>query len=500
MLLTVAEMRAVEDSAFARGISAEALMEQAGLAIAEAVARFFDAPGHAVVFCGKGNNAGDVLVAARHLANHGWQIELDLTFPEADLSPLAAQKLAELRATSPSQPSIAALAPRPAFGSLNSQPTVVLDGLLGIGAQGSPREPIASAIRRINALREHHGAFVVAADLPSGLDADTGQPGEPCVTADLTVTIGHCKTGLVADPATAFVGRLALAPLEELSAAPSGPPAELITPELLRPLLPPRPFDSHKGTWGRVGIIAGSPGYLGAARLCAEAALRAGAGLVTLYALPKSYELLAPAVPPEVMVRPVASFGAAMADRLDAIAIGPGLGSNPGAVVRDIVTGFTGPAVVDADALNLLAREPDAWSELAGPRLFTPHPGEMARLFPSSTHFSRRQTAEQYAERHKITVLLKGARTVIAETGQPTAFNTTGNPGMGSGGMGDVLSGVCAAWMAQGRTPREAAMLGAWICGRAAERAVFGPGGSPESLVAGDVIRHLGGTIRELRG
>lgn len=489
MLITCDEMKAAEAAAFQKGVDPEHLMESAGLAIADAIRDFFPAPGRAVVFCGKGNNTGDVLVTARHLALRGWDIALDLAFPETALSPLASQKLAALRAA-PSPPS--ALPP--------TAPLVALDGLLGIGAQGSPREPLATAIHRINDLRARHGAFIVAADLPSGLDADTGEPADPCVVADLTVTIGHAKTGLVADPATAFVGRLALAPLAELPAAPAGPPADLITPDLLRPLLPPRPFDSHKGTWGRVGIIAGSLGYLGAARLCAEAALRAGAGLVTLYALPKSYELLAPAVPPEIMVRPVASFGAAMSDRLNAIAIGPGLGSNPDAVVRDIVTRFTGPAVVDADALNLLARNPYAWRKLAGPRLFTPHPGEMARLFPTGTYFTRRQTAEQYAERYKITVLLKGARTVIAETGRPTVFNTTGNPGMGSGGMGDVLSGVCAAWMAQGRTPREAAMLGAWICGRAAERAVFGPGGSPESLVAGDVIRHLGGTIRELRG
>ena len=482
-------MKAIESAAFQRGVDPERLMEAAGLAIADAIHDFFPTPGRAIVFCGKGNNAGDVLVTARHLTRRGCQIALDPAFPEREFSPLAAKKFVELRAASSSSQ----------FSTLNSHPTVVLDGLLGIGAHGSPREPVTAAIHRITDLRQHHGAFVVAADLPSGLDADTGEPGQPCVVADLTVTIGHAKAGLVADQATAFVGRLALAPLDEL-ATDVGDAAALITPELLRPLLPPRPFDSHKGTWGRVGIIAGSRGYLGAARLCAEAALRAGAGLVTLYALPESYDLLAASVAPEVMVRPVATYAEALADRLDALAIGPGLGSNPAPGVLEIVATFPGPAVIDADALNLLSRSTDAWPQMAGPRLFTPHPGEMARLFPAEKTLTRRQTAEQYAARHTLTVLLKGSRTVIAETGRPTLFNTTGNPGMGSGGMGDVLTGVTAAWMAQGRAPREAAMLGAWICGRAAERAVFAPGGSPESLVASDVIRQLGGTVSELRG
>ncbi|HEY8899329.1 MAG TPA: NAD(P)H-hydrate dehydratase [Chthoniobacterales bacterium] len=485
MLLSSAEMRAVEEDAFARGVNAEDLMDRAGLGIAEAILAFVPGPAHVIAVCGKGNNAGDVLVAARHLARRGWNVEADLVFPEHDLSPLAAKKLTELRASLRFETSMA-----PSL--------VLLDGLLGIGARGAPREPIALAIRRIDALRQQRGAFVVAADLPSGLDADTGEAAESCVVADLTVTIGHPKAGLLADAATAVVGRLALVPLDELATS-EGDAAELVTPLRLQSLLPPRPFDSHKGTWGRIGILAGSRGTLGAARLCAEGALRAGAGLVTLYALPDCYELLAATMPPEVMVRPVARHTDALADRLDAIAIGPGIGSPAAAEILPIITGFSGPMVVDADALNLLARTPGAWQKMAGPRLFTPHPGEMARLFPESRSLSRRATAEKFAGTHHVTVLLKGARTVIAEAGAPTVFNTTGNPGMGSGGMGDVLSGVCATFLGQGHSPREAAMLGAWICGRAAERFVFGPGGSPEGLVASDVIHRLGETMQDIR-
>ncbi len=486
MLLTCAQMKTVEEAAFARGISAETLMESAGAAIARQILSFFPEPGRAIVFCGKGHNAGDVLVTARHLAARGWAIELELVFPESELAPLAAGKLAELRAAPPSP-----------VGASNE--LIVLDGLLGIGAHGAPREPIAGAIRRINALRIETSAFVVAADIPSGLDGDSGAPADPCVVADLTVAIAHAKTGLVADEATSHVGRLALASLPDLSAT-EGDDAQLITPALLRPLLPPRPFESHKGTWGRVGIVAGSPGFLGAARLCAEAALRSGAGLVTLYATPDVYPLLAPAVPPEIMVMPVRSYLSAIDHRLDALGIGPGLGTEHGTAIREIITRKTCPTVVDAEALNLLSRTPYAWESMDGPRLFTPHPVEMARLFRESADLTRRETAGRYVARHKVTLLLKGSRTIIAERGQPMAYNTTGNPGMGSGGMGDVLTGVCTALMAAHHlSPREAAMLGAWLCGRAAEIAVFGPNGSPESLSATDVIHHLGAAFRDLR-
>jgi hydroxyethylthiazole kinase-like uncharacterized protein yjeF len=479
-------MKATESAAFARGVSAELLMESAGLAIARNIRDFFPDPGHALAVCGKGHNAGDTLVAARHLATAGWSVEIDFAFPETELSPLAAKKLSDLRAA-------------PQSKIQNRKPKIVLDGLLGIGASGTPREPVAAAIRRIQSLRNKQGAFAVAVDIPSGLDADTGIPSDPCVTADLTVTIGHCKKGLVADSATNFVGRLALAALPELIADENADGSTLITPELLRPLLRPRSFDSHKGTWGRVGIVAGSPGFVGAARLCAEAALRSGAGLVTLYATPEIYGTLAATVSPEIMVMPVRGYLSALSHRLDAVGIGPGLGSQHGTEIRELVTRMTCPMVVDADALNQLARNPYSWQKMEGPRLFTPHPIELARLFRESMDIPRREAAEQYVAKHPVTLLFKGSRSIIAERKHPLLFNTTGNPGMGSGGMGDALTGVCASLMAAKHSPREAAMLGSWICGRAAELSVFRPGGSPESLTASDVIHHLGAAFEDLR-
>ncbi len=478
-------MKAAEEAAFARGVSAEDLMETAARGIARAILAFFPNPGHLLLVVGKGHNAGDVLAAARLLAPLGWTWELDAAFPEADLAPLTARQLAALRATRPSAPP-----------GLLPAPLVALDGLLGIGAQGEPRAPIAAAIARLHAHRAR-GAFVVAADLPSGLDADTGRATAACVTADLTVTIGYAKAGLVADLAANHVGRLALVPLPEVT-APGGDPAELLTPAALLPLVPPRPFESHKGIWGRIGIIAGSRGYTGAARLCATGVLRAGGGLITLYATPDHYATLAATVPPEIMVRPVDSYADVLREPHDALAIGPGLGPDPSPAVLELLLRFPGPAVIDADALNLLSRQP-AFPAMAGPRLLTPHPGEMARLWPQERPATRRATAEEFAARHGVTLLLKGSRTVIATPGHPTAFNSTGHPGMGTGGMGDVLTGVCAALLARGIDPHDAAGLGAWLCGRAAERAIFGRGGSPESLAASDVLARLGAAFGDLR-
>lgn len=485
MLVTCEEMKRIEAAAFTNGADARDLMEQAGLGMAREIARFFPVPARVLAVCGKGNNAGDVLVAARHLRNAGWSASELLVFPDSDLSPLAAAQLERFRDT-----------PTLTDSRLADRRLVVLDGLLGIGTDGAPREPIAAAIRQIATLRNANGAFVVAADIPSGLDGDSGIAATPCVTADLTVTIGQPKTGLVADSATAHVGRLAFIPLEKLSIT-SGNTAGLITPELLRPLLRPPAFESHKGTWGRVGVVAGSRGFLGAARLCATGALRAGGGLVTLYALPEVYDLLAATCPPEVMVKPVPCIADALSDPLDALALGPGTGASHDDDILSLAAHAKCPAVIDADALNALARH-ENWPAFSAARLLTPHPGEMLRLFPESRLLSRRETAERFTHRHPVTLLLKGSRSIIAEAGKPTLFNTTGNPGMGSGGMGDVLTGVAAALLARHFSTHDAALLAAWICGRAAEHRVFGPGGSPESLVASDIPGNLGAAFAEL--
>ena len=476
MILTAAQMVDAERAAFAAGESAEGLMEIAGQRLAEFVRQFHPRSGTCRVFAGKGHNGGDVLVAARYLAEAGWRIEIEPIFPTKNLAPLTAKQMAALPTKSSNAP---------------AYPLVVLDGLLGISSTGEPREPVASAIQRINALRREKAAWVLAADLPSAL-------GPHGVEADATLAIGFAKTSLLDDEATRFVGRLAIAPLPGVEAPPNADPAEVLAAENLRHLLPPRSFDTHKGTYGRVAILAGSQNYPGAARLCSAAAVHAGAGLVTLFCPPEISQVLSAAVIPEVMVSPIEDFADVPVDQFTAVAIGPGLGRERDEMVRDYVRHYAAPCVVDADALNAISVSPGILKTCAGPRLLTPHPLEMERIF-SRQNLSRRAWLEAFVGEFPVTLLLKGSRTLVGEAGSATSYNSTGHPGMGSGGMGDVLTGVCAALLAQGKSPLEAAKLGAWVCGRSAEITLRDGDASQESLRASDVIDRLGAAFEDLR-
>ena len=482
-ILTRAQMVDAERAAFAAGIEPAALMESAGKQMADFVRQNHPRPGLCKVFAGKGHNGGDVLVAARHLAAAGWGVETVL--PESPLAPLTEAQLDRLGGTGPAGAAV---------------PLVVLDGLLGIGAHGNPRGGTASAIVEINRLRKNSGAWVLAADLPSGLDADTGAPGAPCVQADATMAMGFSKTGLLSDQALNFVGRLAVASLDGLAAPdPAADGARVIVPSILRAHLPPRVFDTHKGMAGRVAVVAGSAGFAGAARLCSAAAVAGGAGLVTLFVKKDVYPLLASAVIPEVMVRQVESFLEMLRGRWDAIAVGPGLSTIHSREILAIIQHATSPCVVDADALNAVSESPGVLSGCAGPRLLTPHPGEMERLSPCQGR-SRLQWMSGFVSQYPVTLLLKGARTIIGQANRPAAYNTTGNPGMAGGGMGDALTGITASLLAQKFDPYEAAMVGAWVCGRAAEIAIISGGESQESLRASHVIQYAGRAFQGLRG
>jgi NAD(P)H-hydrate epimerase len=486
-MLTCAQMKALEERAFAEGVSAEALMDEAGAQIAEAVRQFFPRPGRCLSYFGKGHNGGDALVAARHLAIAGWNIALPVTFPEAAWSELTAKKYRELQCVD--------------FSGESHDPEslIVLDGLLGIGAGGALREPIKRQARAINASRARSNARVFAIDLPTGLDGDTGAADADAVVADYTLTIGAAKIGLLADEATRFVGRLAVLPLRELTTRMDGAAAaEVATPAALAQLLSRRNFDMHKGDCGRVGIVAGAPGMIGAAVMCAEAAVHSGAGLVTLYVTEAVQPIVAARIAPEVMVRTFSSIRDLLDAGPDVLAIGPGLGRSRDVEVLELAAAAPQPMVIDADALTALAPRLEVLSHAAGPRLLTPHPGEMRRLDPDSAKRSRRETVEAFTARFPATLLLKGARTLIGERGRPLSYNTTGSPGMATGGMGDVLTGVCAGLAAQGLALYDAARLGAWLCGRAAELALL-DSESEESLSATHVIAHLGAAFRALR-
>jgi len=341
---------------------------------------------------------------------------------------------------------------------------------------------------------------VFAIDLPTGLDTDTGAADPDTVVADYTLTIGFAKRGLVADAATKFVGRLAVLPLEELSKrATKGSDDAVAAPENLRPAFPRRNFETHKGQCGRVLIIAGSRGFVGAAIMAAEGCVHAGAGLITLFVTEDIYPIVAATVSPEIMVKPVESYMEALKFKADVIAIGPGIGVGRANEVRQLIERVPQPMVLDADALNILAGNVHILGRGAGPRLLTPHPGEMERLDPYAAERGRRETVEAFTTRWPHVLLLKGARTLIGQQGHPLSYNTTGSPGMATGGMGDVLTGVCAALAGQGLALFDAARTGAWVCGRAAEIALSHGQVSEESLTPISLIEHLGLAFNDLR-
>ena len=517
-------MRAAEEAAFARGVEVEVLMDKAGAGVVQAIAKFFRRPGKCIVFAGKGNNAGDALVAAEGLRRLGWKIEIRLAFQEADCSGLMRKKLESLRRRPPEilggvpptggrtdldvvlvelleETADQLLAAEKAIAAetyvATAAPLIILDGLLGLGAKPPLRDPIRAACRSINQLRVNKGAYVFAVDLPTGLDGDSGKTDRDCVVADWTVTIGFAKPGLVADDALNFVGRLEVVQLDELRSPEKKAKEVIAALPSLRELLPRRKFGTYKNQCGRVGVVAGSKGFIGAALMASQGALRAGAGLVEVFVPEEIYELVAGVAAMESMVKPLQSYRDLLKETADVWAVGPGLGKSRAAEVLELIEKATQPMVIDADGLNILAEKISTLKRCKGKRLLTPHPGEMKRLSPHEEE-TRAKTATKFCGRFPVTLLLKGSRTIVAERDRPLSYNTTGDPGMATGGMGDILTGVCAGLAGQGLPFYDAARLGAWLCGRAAEIAIFDGAQSEQSLLPRDILDHLGTAFKEL--
>jgi NAD(P)H-hydrate epimerase len=478
-------MRAAEEAAFARGVEVEALMDQAGAGVARCIREVFPNPATAIVFAGKGHNGGDALVAAACLKKSGWEIDLRLIFPEEECAELTRKKIADLRSDES----------RLVNGRAG---LIVLDGLLGLGSKHLLREPVRTAAQEINRLRREQQAFIFAVDLPTGLDGDTGEADpEDCVMADFTITIAFAKHGLLTDRATNLVGRLEVVPLPDLTIAPVPLNDLLANAPSLGSLLPRRKFGAYKNEFGRIGVVAGSQGFIGAALMTAQGALRGGAGLVEVFVPKEIYPIVAAAAPPEAMVKPIRSYRDLLEEKIDVWALGPGLGKSQAKDILKLIERATQPMVVDADGLNIVSDEVELLKRCAGPRLLTPHSGEMKRLMDPGK-MSRAGLARTFCDLFPVALLLKGARTIVCQKGQPISYNSTGNPGMATGGMGDVLTGVCAALLGQGVSLYDAARVGAWVCGRAAEIAIFEKGESQESLLPRDVLENLGAAFSEL--
>jgi len=484
-------MRELEALAFKRGATAEELMEKAGRGIAEAILRRYPQGMVAVACIGSGNNGGDALVALRYLAAEGWTVGVRCLHPMVSLGVLPRKKWREL-GDCPDYDELMLDSPR--------HPFVLLDGLLGIGASGPLRAPLVELADWMDEMRRSRGAVVVSMDIPSGVNGDTGEIYDGAVVADLTLTVGVVKAGLLAPASVNATGTIETIPLAELPAPDDDSPC-LIDCHSLRGVLLQRPHDFHKGDAGRVGILAGSRGMLGSAVLCARGAMRSGAGLVTVFAYEDIYPMLAAMLPPEVMLHPIKTLDEIRKMPMDVMAMGPGIGLSNQQENRRWLTLLRQldlPLVLDADALNRFATK-SLVKYMRANHILTPHPGEMARLFPEGEHMGRVEKVRAFIERYPgTTLLLKGAHSIVAQEGEPLHINGSGHAGMACGGQGDVLTGVVAGLLAQGVSLIDAARLGAWLCGRAAELAISHGGESVQSMSAGDIPNWLGMAFREL--
>jgi NAD(P)H-hydrate epimerase len=489
--VTISEMLAAEAAAKANGWSEEQLLNAAGERLGLAIARFFPVPGTVIGYLGKGHNAGDTLVALRILRDQfGWKIHVRSAFSNDQFAPLCLKKWDELGIRMPPDR-------MPAWRDVKG-PLLLLDGLLGTGGCGPLRESSHRLSQEMEWLRQNAGARVAAVDLPSGMDADTGEFFPGTVIADVTFMIGNAKIGLLHGRAANVTGALALVPVEALTVSLHGE-LEAIVPQTSDVGKAPRAFDFHKGMAGRVAVLAGSAHFTGSAVLAATGALRGGAGLITLHVPKKCISAVASRCPPEIIVRSFNDPRELLETRFDALVTGCGLGELDATTadgLLELISKSPAPVVIDADALNLIAKR-NKTSILTDNHILTPHPGEFARLAPDLADLSREEMARKFAERVPATLLLKGSRTIVTRKGEPLWCNTTGTPGMASGGQGDLLAGVIGARLAAGEPHLAAASLSAWLCGRAAEISLNEARCSEESLTPSDVQGHLGAAFRD---
>jgi NAD(P)H-hydrate epimerase len=493
------------------GVPGAVLMECAAWAcVEEILERWSDrlAAGVAIA-CGPGNNGGDGLAIARRLHILGIPTEVVLLGPGDALTGDAALQARLLTAMGVRVLEAANLQPLSFAARRWPERGVVVDAIFGTGLTREVTGVHAAAVEAIATARAA-GAKVLSVDIPSGIHGTTGQIMGTAVTADVCVTFAAMQTGHFTAPGRARRGMLVVADIGipvDLAHIDPTQVVSLLSPEVLRRAVPPGPLAAHKGTFGHALVVAGGPGKYGAAKLCAEAVLRAGAGLVTL-AVPESVgrdELAGLAH--EVMITRVPGgssgrFGAGSAPRLlealegkTALAVGPGLGTHPDTihVARRLYKEARVPAVFDADGLNALALGGVPSGRPAGPRVLTPHPGEAGRLASTPTaavQSSRLQIARAIARRMSAVVALKGSSTVVADPSGEAGVNPTGNPGMATAGTGDVLTGVVAGLLARGCSAEMATRAAVVWHGMAGDLAAERIG--LPSITAGDVLAHLG--------
>ncbi|CAN5638858.1 NAD(P)H-hydrate dehydratase [soil metagenome] len=472
-LLTRAEMRAWDrHSIHGFGVSEGVLIEAAGRAAARLIQRLYP-HGRVVGAFGRGHNGADTLVALRTLRAWGRDtLAVPVEVADSDPALLHGWEVPLL----PGEPAAA-------FASAG----VLIDGILGTGASGAPREPQAAVIEAMNG----SGRPIVALDGPSGVELSTGQTEGAAIRAELTVTFGAPKRGLLLYPGRLCAGRIVavevgLSPLQSQGAS-----AAVITPRWARARTPGVAPNAHKGTLGTVAVIAGATGMAGAAVLVGTGAARAGAGKVLLVSAAENRIILQIALPEALFYDRDSEELSGLLETADAVVTGPGMGTDEVAqrVLRAVLRHGDAPLVLDADALTLISRDPDLLEGVDRPRLLTPHPSELARLLDEETKevvADPFAAAERAVQRFGCSVLLKGAPSLVAAPGERMLANVTGHSGIATGGMGDTLAGIAVAFLAIGCTPRDAGALALYYSGRAAEIA-----GRGRSLLPRDVADAL---------
>ena len=517
-LVTVEQMQALERAAVEAGVSEEQLMENAGVAVAqEAWLNMGAAEARSVVILvGPGNNGGDGLAAARHIKEWGAEAHVFLLEPRAEDDPQwrAVQEAGLEAWTAADDPGLERL------DGLLRNANGIIDALLGTGLSRPIAGDLEAVLDKVAAVRANPSLrpHLMAIDVPSGIDPDTGRSDPAVVRADTTVALGFAKVGLFAMPGRAIAGTIAEVEIGLPPGLGEDLPYEDVRMRDLQAKMPFRSDDAHKGTFGTAVVAAGSARYPGAARLASEAALRAGAGLVVL-AAPESVQPLVAAGTPEVVHAPLPSAGGAVdasaaAELLralagtDALLLGPGLSHTPATAefVGQVLSGLDGveglrAAVIDADALNALAEQPGWHDRLQLPRVLTPHPGEMGRLLGTTSdevQNNRLGLATEYAQLTRSVVVLKGAGTIIAAPDGRARLSEFASAVLATAGTGDVLAGFLASLLAQGMEPYDAATAAVYLhseCGRAVESAM-----GSASAVASDLLRALSEVRKALDG
>lgn len=508
LVVTASEQGRIDRSALEYGVAEDTLMESAGRGAAEWIREHVHLH-RAVILVGPGGNGGDGLVVARYLLEAGIEVETLLFTERETLAPTTQTMLDRLtEAGGFTRPAGDA---QPLDSLLDAPETVVIDALFGSGLSRRLEAPYADAVEAVN----RSSAWTISIDLPSGIDSDAGELLGPAIRADVTLAMEFLKPGHLLYPAAGLCGSIAVvrvaypqACLESVATI-----GRVLEPRGAGKRLPPRLPQGHKGTFGRVLLVAGSLGMTGAAVLACQGALRAGAGLVKLL-VPSSLNPIFEGSLPEVITSPVREANGhliresldgqeELLEEADVVAVGPGLSRFAGTLelVARLIESFDGPMVVDADALFGIAQQPALLDRLGGRAIITPHPGELARLVDrpaAEVDRHRRTIAHDMAVDRHVVVLLKGRPTVIGCPDGSVYFNPTGNTGLATGGSGDVLTGILAGLLAGGATAEDAAVAGAYAHGLAAE--IYAEKHAERSLLPSDVLHLLPRAFRMLEG